>query len=118
MKKVAHYADGTLHTRHLGGWRKQYKDARDEEFRVKLHPAFLASAVPPSGDLRSICSPVEDQGDLGSCTANAFAGLIEANERRKAGLGAVVHASSPLVVVSGATQASDGSVSFTTKVTP
>lgn len=118
MIKTAHHADGSMHRRHLGGWRKQHTDARDEEFRVKLHPGFLKSAVAPSGDLRPICSPIEDQGELGSCTANAFAGLVEANERRQSGLGAVVHASAPLVVVSSPTQASDGSVSFTTKVTP
>lgn len=121
MLKIAHHADGSTHARHLGGWRKQHADPRDEEFRVKLHPRMLASTVPPSGDLRSICSPVEDQGDLGSCTANAFAGLIESNERRasaqKAGI-VVSPSASPLVVVSGIAQSADGSVSFATKVTP
>lgn len=120
MIKIAHHADGTPRRVHLGGWRKQHVDHRDEEFRIKLHPGMLATAVPPSGDLRPICSPVEDQGDLGSCTANAFAGLIESNERRQSAkrAGLVVHAAQPLVVVSGVSQLSDGSVSFTTKVTP
>jgi C1A family cysteine protease len=116
MIKAAHHADGSVHPRHLGGWRKQSVDHRDEEFRVKLHPGFLKSSLAPSGDLRGICSPIEDQGDLGSCTANAFAALVEANEHAKAG--AVVHASSPLVVVSGVSQDSSGAVSFSAKVTP
>jgi C1A family cysteine protease len=34
-------------------------------------------ALPTSIDLRATCSPVEDQGDLGSCTANALAGALE-----------------------------------------
>src|SRR5690348_10051894 len=42
---------------HLGGWRKQPADLRDEEFRLKLHPSFLTSALPPTGDLRGFCSP-------------------------------------------------------------
>jgi C1A family cysteine protease len=45
---------------------------------------------PPKGpvtpvDLRPWCSPVEDQGNLQSCTANAGAGLIEYFERRAFG---------------------------------
>ena len=28
-------------------------------------------------DLRALCSPVEDQGQLGSCTANALVGMLE-----------------------------------------
>lgn len=116
MIKTAHHPDGSTHRRHLGGWRKQHTDARDEEFRVKLHPSFLVSAVPPSGDLRSICSPIEDQGELGSCTANAFAGLVEANERRQAGR--VAMQASPIVTVSSITHATDGSIGFHTKVVP
>jgi C1A family cysteine protease len=34
-------------------------------------------ALPPSADLSSQCPPVYDQGQLGSCTANAGAGLAE-----------------------------------------
>lgn len=33
--------------------------------------------IPTSVDLRKLMSKVEDQGDLGSCTANAFAGNLE-----------------------------------------
>lgn len=105
---------------HLGGWRKQPADLRDEEFRLKLHPSFLTSALPPTGDLRGFCSPIEDQGELGSCTANAFAGLIEANELRSKATKShalLAVAAAPHVTVSGITQASDGSISFTTKVT-
>jgi C1A family cysteine protease len=36
-------------------------------------------------DLREFCSPIEDQGQLGSCTANAGVGLFEYFERRAFG---------------------------------
>jgi C1A family cysteine protease len=36
-------------------------------------------------DVSKFCSEIEDQGDLGSCTANAGAGLIEYFERRAFG---------------------------------
>ena len=36
-------------------------------------------------DLRQWCSPVEDQGALGSCTANAGVGMVEYFERRAYG---------------------------------
>jgi C1A family cysteine protease len=44
-----------------------------------------APAAPTSVDLRSWCSPVEDQGALGSCTAHAAVGIVEYFERRAHG---------------------------------
>jgi C1A family cysteine protease len=40
------------------------------------------STQPKSVDLRDWCSPVEDQGSIGSCTAQACVGLVEYFERR------------------------------------
>jgi C1A family cysteine protease len=49
-------------------------DHRDFAFaKVSKAPKKL----PPSVDLRAGCSPVEDQGQLGSCTGNALAGAVE-----------------------------------------
>ena len=42
-------------------------------------------ALPASVDLRRWCSSVEDQGSLGSCTANAAAGIVEYFERKAFG---------------------------------
>ena len=47
-------------------------------------PAAVAPP-PPVADLRAWFSAVETQGDLGSCTANAAAGLLEYFERRASG---------------------------------
>lgn len=48
-------------------------------------PASAPIANPPMVDLRPWFSPIEDQGALGSCTANAAAGLLEYFERRASG---------------------------------
>jgi C1A family cysteine protease len=45
-----------------------------------------AAALPSSIDLRSFCSTIEDQGSIGSCTAQAAAGLLEYFERRASGI--------------------------------
>ena len=42
-------------------------------------------ALPVTADLRPWCSPIEDQGSLGSCTANAGVGIVEYFERRAFG---------------------------------
>ncbi len=48
-------------------------------------PKKLTLSLPSTIDLRSFCSPIENQGDLGSCTAHAAAGVIEYFERRAFG---------------------------------
>lgn len=42
----------------------------------------VAARLPPSVDLLPGCSPIEDQGPLGSCTGNAIAGAVEFLERK------------------------------------
>lgn len=44
-----------------------------------------APALATSADLRAWCSPVENQLNLGSCTANAGVGMVEYYERRAFG---------------------------------
>lgn len=54
------------------GWTKDALDARDFVFQPK------AIKLPPSVDLRpQFPVPCYDQGQLGSCTANAIAGALE-----------------------------------------
>lgn len=45
----------------------------------------LKASLPASVSLVNWFSPVEDQGDLGSCTANAGVGMVEYFERRATG---------------------------------
>jgi C1A family cysteine protease len=49
----------------------------DEPLKAKV----LKTSLPPKQDLRKWCSPIEDQGQIGSCTANAGVGLVEYFER-------------------------------------
>jgi len=51
------------------------KDPRDYLFVMKAPPP--PAVLPPKVDLTNLCSPVFDQGDIGSCTAQALAGLFE-----------------------------------------
>lgn len=61
------------------GWVPDLPDHRDILYRaVRKVPAALPAKV----DLRSLCSTVEDQGNLGSCTGNALVGALEFLERK------------------------------------
>lgn len=42
-------------------------------------------SIPPAVDLRPLCSPVESQGTLGSCTGHALASAIEFLENKQHG---------------------------------
>ncbi len=84
------------------GWLPDYPDFRDytperaalsqrlrelgqkDSIQAMLRKVGVAEAasVPASADLRPWCSPIEDQGNLGSCTAQAGAGIVEYFERR------------------------------------
>src|SRR5207237_6319396 len=62
------------------GWIPDIPDQRD--FLYAAPPAFLR-ALPPRVDLRRQCPPVYDQGQLGSCTANAIGGAIEFDQMKQ-----------------------------------
>ena len=48
-------------------------DTHDERDLIfESQPRFLVGAIPPSVDLRNLCSPVRDQGQQGSCTGFAI----------------------------------------------
>jgi C1A family cysteine protease len=53
--------------------------------RVGVGKPVSIDELPPSVDLRSLFSTIEDQGALGSCTANAAVGLVEYFERSSSG---------------------------------
>lgn len=76
------------------GWLPDYPDFRDytvdhPAIKSMLHKAGLKSSgkvsLPSVVDLRPWCSPIENQGPLGSCTANAGVGIVEYFERRAYG---------------------------------
>jgi C1A family cysteine protease len=75
------------------GWLPPMPDLRDftdresEIARITKKMGISTSrkkkvAIPEKVDLRSWCSPVESQGSIGSCTANAAVGIVEYFQRR------------------------------------
>jgi len=97
----------TLLRRRLGlGWLPDYPDFRDltvehDDVSTRLKglgqtsvkkmlvktgsPKLTKTTLPTSVSLVNWFSPVEDQGQLGSCTANAGVGMVEYFERRAFG---------------------------------
>jgi C1A family cysteine protease len=91
------------------GWRPDYPDFRDygvdrakvserleklglekkkDSVKAMLTTVGVAAApksLPTSADLRAWCSGIENQGNLGSCTAHAGVGILEYYERRAFG---------------------------------
>jgi len=56
------------------GWRPSLPDHRDFKYHASK-PTI--ESLPLKVDLRSNCPPIDNQFDLGSCTANAVGGLCE-----------------------------------------
>jgi C1A family cysteine protease len=88
------------------GWLRDYPDFRDhtiehdivapklqalgqtksiKEMLNQVGALTPQAALPGSVDLRKWCSPIEDQGSIGSCTAHAGVGLVEYFMRRASG---------------------------------
>jgi len=75
------------------GWQRDLPDFRDytpehDEIGKMLRGSKAVKppkALKKSVDLSKWCSPIEDQGDIGSCTANAGVGLLEYYEKRALG---------------------------------
>ena len=57
------------------GWIPDLPDARDHVYAAPR--AFMGRRLPTQVDLRPHCPPVYDQGQLGSCTANAIGAAIQ-----------------------------------------
>jgi C1A family cysteine protease len=69
------------------GWLRELPDFRDFTINTPSIMALLdridfPKALPASMDLRTWCPPIENQGKLGSCTANAGVGLFEYFEKK------------------------------------
>ena len=62
------------------GWAPDLPDQRDHLYSA---PQPILAKLPPKKDLRSGCPPVYDQGQLGSCTANAISGAIQFDQKKQ-----------------------------------
>jgi hypothetical protein len=66
-------------SKHQFGWIPDRPDQRDLMFSAVYKPI---PKLPASVDLQATFSAVEDQGSLGSCTANALVGALEFLENK------------------------------------
>jgi C1A family cysteine protease len=62
------------------GWAPDLPDHRDYLYSA---PQPVLAKLPPKKDLRSGCPPVYDQGQLGSCTANAISGAVQFEQKKQ-----------------------------------
>ena len=74
------------------GWIPDYPDIRDYTENHGKVKSLLSgvklpsdSSIPAKADLRKWCSPIENQGNIGACTAHAVAGVVEYFENRSFG---------------------------------
>ena len=59
-------------------WSPSPPDSRDIPYTL----LNTTTPLPATVDLRQYCTPIDDQGNLGSCTGNAIAGAIELLDKR------------------------------------
>jgi C1A family cysteine protease len=62
------------------GWVPDLPDGRDVMYAAPVH---VLDELPPKVDLRKQCPDVYDQGDLGSCTANAIGAALEFDQMKQ-----------------------------------
>jgi len=63
------------------GWLGDMPDARDHIYSAPS--AMFPQGLPQAVDLRASCPPVYDQGQLGSCTANAIGAALEFDRKKQ-----------------------------------
>lgn len=84
MTKIVHWEhpEGGGRTVKIGACRKDKPDPSHTHYEAT---AWEPDELPAFVDLRPHLTPVEDQGEVGSCTANALAGALEYLEKRTSG---------------------------------
>lgn len=65
------------------GWKPDVPDFRDIHYSA-VH-GVAPVKLPDQVDLRQYCTPIEDQGDLGSCTGHAISGAMELLVKKNSG---------------------------------
>jgi len=62
------------------GWVADLPDHRDHVYAA---PQKVVSQLPPTTDLRKQCPAVYDQGQIGSCTANAISAAVQFTRKKE-----------------------------------
>jgi len=77
--------DYTIASDTVGTQRKLQGQTPIKAMLTKVRATAVPARLPASVDLREFCSAIEDQENIGSCTAHAGVGLVEYFERRAFG---------------------------------
>lgn len=118
MHATLHHHETGPRPINLRGWRRSHELAHRY---LKL--VFLAAALPEVVDLRTLFPPVDDQGELGSCTAHGVIAIVEFNElrrQRQLARDAAFDAApaAPAITVSAVKAGANGRLSYTTTIVP
>ena len=65
------------------GWTPDLPDNRDHTYAAPLAKLTAKAPLPAKADLRKGCPPVYNQGNIGSCTANAIAAAVEFDRKKQ-----------------------------------
>jgi len=79
VKKTSRPKQSNNKSKRTYGWKPDVPDQRDILYGAKRP---VPAALPDEVDLRPLCSLIEDQGNLNSCTGNALAGALEFLEKK------------------------------------
>ncbi len=58
------------------------KEVAEMSARLGISPSDLTAQLPSAVDVRQYCSPIDNQGPLGACTAHAAVGIVEYFQNR------------------------------------
>lgn len=65
------------------GWTPDVPDHRDHTYAAPLAALTAKARLPVKVDLRKYCPPIYNQGNIGSCTANAIAAALEFDRKKQ-----------------------------------
>lgn len=65
------------------GWTPDVPDHRDHTYAAPLAKLTKTKPLPAKVDLRAKCPPVYNQGNIGSCTANAIAAALQFDRKKQ-----------------------------------
>lgn len=87
MKKIFDWFKKVLGLEHKPGknakfgWKRDLPDPRDHKYMASR--PLTVGQLPPLVDLKPLCPPVYDQGNIGSCTANAMGGSFQFEQMKQ-----------------------------------
>jgi len=82
FRDLPDFRDFTVDTEDPKAKEKGQRSIKASAKKMGISSQAAPAKLPDCVDLRARCSPIEDQGQLGSCTANATAGILEYFERQ------------------------------------